>query len=129
MIIKDFDLDDVFLFSEILDKMEIDFDSKKMARSITTAKLEGMEDAVQIGKEFALGFGSELIVKIIRNFHKAKNEVKRFVSNMTGLQVDAVGKMSMKQIKEFFKELVEHEGFGDFLSQAASSEDSTIDSL
>ena len=122
-IVKDFDLDDVFLFSEIMDKMEIDFDSKKLTRNITTSKLEGKDDAQQIGKEFMLTFGADLIVKIIRNLYKADKQVKKFIGNMTGMQSGTVGKMGLKDIKEFFKELVAHEGFADFLSQAESSEE------
>lgn len=122
MIVKDFDLGDVFLFSEILDKMDIELDTKKISRSVTTSKLEGKEDAAAIGKELALSMGGELAVKVLRNFYKADKQVMLFIANMTGMQVDAVKKMNMKQIKTFFKELIEHEGFGDFLSQAESSQ-------
>lgn len=122
MIAKDFDLGDVFLFSEILDKMDIDIDTKKISRSVTTAKLEGADDAKAIGKEIALSMGADLVVKLFRNFYKADKQVMQFVANMSGMQVDAVKKMNMRQLKIFFKELIEHEGFGDFLSQAESSE-------
>lgn len=122
MIVKDFDLGDVFLFSEILDKMDIELDTKKISRSVTTSKLEGKEDAAAIGKELALSMGGDLAVKVLRNFYKADRQVMQFIANMSGMQVDAVKKMNIKQIKGFFKELVEHEGFGDFLSQAGSSE-------
>lgn len=118
MIIKDFDLDDVFLFSEIIDKMELDIDTDKMSRKIRTAKLENKEDAKAIGKEVVISMGTELIVKLMKGMYKAKLQVKQFIANMTGLQLDAVGKMGLKEIKEFFTEFVNHEGFGDFLSQA-----------
>lgn len=122
MIVKDFDLGDVFLFSEILDKMEIELDTKRISRSVTTSKLEGKEDAAAIGKELALSMGGELAVKVLRNFYKADRQVMQFIANMSGMQEESVKKMNIKQIKAFFKELVEHEGFGDFLSQAGSSE-------
>ena len=122
MIIKDFDLGDVFLFSEILDKMDIELDTKKLSRSVTTSKLEGKDDAKALGKEVALSMGGDLAIKVLRNFYKADKQVMQFVANMTGLQVEAVKKMNMRKVKEFFKELIEHEGFGDFLSQAGSLE-------
>lgn len=117
-IIKDFDLDDVFLFSEILDKMELNIDIDKMSRKIQISKLENIDDAKAIGKEVIVSMGADLITKFMKGLYKAKIQVKQFIANMTGLQLDAVGKMSLKEIKEFFTELINHEGFGDFLSQA-----------
>jgi hypothetical protein len=117
-IIKDFDLDDVFLFSEILDKMELNVDIDKMSRKIQTSKLENKDDVKSIGKEVVVSMGADLVVKFMKGLYKAKIQVKQFIANMTGLQLDAVGKMGLKEIKEFFTELINHEGFGDFLSQA-----------
>lgn len=117
-IIKDFDLDDVFLFSEILDKMELNIDIDKMSRKIQISKLENIDDAKAIGKEVIVSMAADLITKFMKGLYKAKIQVKQFIANMTGLQLDAVGKMSLKEIKEFFTELINHEGFGDFLSQA-----------
>jgi hypothetical protein len=118
MITKDFDLDDVFLISEIIDKMELEADIEKITKTIQTSKLENKADAGKLGKEIAVGIGIELITKMIRNLFKAQKEVKQLISNMTGLKLEEVSKMGIKQFKAFFTELFEHEGAVDFLSQA-----------
>lgn len=118
MIVKSFDLDDVFLLSEIIDKMELEVETDKIIKNTKTAKLENMKDAKKLGKEVFISLGIDLVTKFVRKFYKAKNEVKQLISNFTGLELDAVSKMNIKQIKEFFNELIEHEDFGDFLEQA-----------
>lgn len=118
MIVKDFDLDSVFMISEIIDKMGLEADVEKITKQIKTSKLENKKDAAAIGKEVAVGLGIDLVTKILRNFFKAKREVKQLISSLTGLSEKEVGAMTVKQIKEFFTELVGHEGFADFLSQA-----------
>lgn len=121
MITKDFDLDDVFTISEIIDKMGLEADIDKITKQVKTAKIENKKDATTVGKEVAVGLGIDLVTKMIRNLHKAKSEVKQLISNLTGLDSQAVGKMGLRQIKDFFSELVQHEGFTDFLSQAEGS--------
>lgn len=118
MIVKEFDLDSVFMISEIIDKMGLEADVEKITKQIKTSKLENKKDATTLGKEVAVGLGIDLVTKILRNFFKAKKEVKQLVSYLTGLTEKEVGAMNLKQLKEFFTELVEHEGFTDFLSQA-----------
>lgn len=117
MITKDFDLDDIFLFSEMIDKMGIEADIDSITKTIKTSKLNGKKDASALGKEIVVGLAIDIITKIIRNLYKAKKEVKQFISNMTGLTEKEVSKFGIKQMKEFFTELSQHEGFDDFLSQ------------
>lgn len=118
MIIKDFDLDDVFLMSEILEKMDLSIDADTIIKKTNVAKLENAQDASKLGKDVIVGISLELITKFLKRLYKAKKEVKQLISNLTGFTVEAVGKMTLKQMKEFFTELVGHEGFQDFLSQA-----------
>lgn len=121
MITKKFDLDDVFLISEIIDKMGLEADIEKITKTIQTSKVENKKNAAALGKEVAVGIGIDLVTKILRNFFKAKEEVKQLVSNLTGLDIKDVSKMGIKEIKLFFIELTKSEGFGDFLSQAGVS--------
>lgn len=118
MLNKNLDLDDVFLMSEIIDKMGLEADVEKITKQIKTSKLENKKDASTLGKEVAVGLGIDLVTKIVRNLFKAKKEVKQLISNLTGLSSEEVSKLGLKQIKDFFTELVKHEGFDDFLSQA-----------
>jgi hypothetical protein len=121
MITKNFDLDDVFLISEIIDKMGLEADIEKITKTIQTSKLENKLDAAGLGKEIAVGLGIDIVTKMIRNLHKAKTEVKQLISNMTSLGEKEVSKFGVKQIKDFFTELSKHEGFADFLSQAEAT--------
>ena len=120
-IVKDFDLECVFLMSEILDKMDLGIDADNIIKKTKLAKLETTKDAGKLGKEIIIGVGVELGAKMVRNLYKAKNEVKQLICDLTGESIETVNKMNVKDITEFFGELAKHEGFGDFLSQAGVS--------
>ncbi len=119
-IVKDFDLECVFLMSEILDKMDLGIDADNIIKKTKLAKLETEKDAGKLGKEIIIGVGVELGAKMVRNLYKAKKEVKQLIAELTGEPIEVVNKMNLKDIKEFFNELVKHEGFGDFLSDAGA---------
>lgn len=114
MIIKDFDLEEVFLLSEILDKMELKIDTTKLTGKIKTDKLENLEDAKNLGKEALIAVVVELVTDVVKNLWKAKNLVAKLISNMTGIKPEDVKKMKIKEIKEFFTELMKQEDFQDF---------------
>lgn len=124
MIKRDLDLDATFLFSEILDEMELEVDMTSIISRIKADKLEGKEDAKQLGKELALSIGVDMFAKIAKKMHKAKRPVKEFIAYMTEMNQEEVGRLKLKEMKNFFTELVEHEGFEDFLTQAGASEES-----
>lgn len=117
MITKDFDLNDVFLMSEIIEKMDLDVDVDKVIRKSNVVKLENKKDASALGKEVMMSVGVDLVSKLVKNLHKAQKEVKRLIANLTGKSVSEVEKMGLKELKQFFTDLIEHEGFSDFLSQ------------
>lgn len=121
MIIKPFDLEDVFTMSEIIDKMGLDADVRNVISQVNVSKLENADDAKALGKEVAVGIGIDLISKFIRNLHKAKNEVKKLIGDMSGKSPDEVSKLSMKDMKEFFAELLGDGEFIDFLKQQGQS--------
>lgn len=121
MIIKSFDLECVFLMSEIMDKMDLGIDADNIIKKTKLAKLESAKDASKLGREIVVGVGVELAAKMVRNLYKAKVEVKQLIAELTGLSPEEVKKMNLKDIKKFFEELVAHEGFMDFLSEAGAS--------
>lgn len=121
MIIKPFDLEDVFTMSEIIDKMGLDADVRNVISQVHVSKLENADDAKALGKEVGLGIGIDLISKFIRNLHKAKNEVKKLIGDMSGKSPEEVSKLSMKDMKEFFSELIGDGEFIDFLKQQGQS--------
>jgi uncharacterized protein YpuA (DUF1002 family) len=104
--------------SEILDKMELNVDADDIIKKTQVSKLESKDDAQKLGKEVLMGIGMDLTVKIVKNLYKAKKQVKELIRLLTGMTEEEVSKMNIKQIKEFFNELSEHEGFSDFLEQA-----------
>lgn len=120
-IVKGFDLDCVFLMSEILDKMELGFDADKIIQGTKQSELKNKKDAAALGKEVVVGLGLDIGTKMIRKLYKAKDEVKELIMNLTGMSKEEVGKLGIKDMKEFFVLLVNHEGFGDFLAQAGES--------
>ena len=117
MITKDFDLDDVFLMSEIIDKMDLRLD---VENALDMTNFEGKTEE-QVGRELMMKVLPDLGAKVVRRLHKARREVKQFVANMTGMKESEVGKLRPKELKDFFKELVEREGFADFLADAGIS--------
>lgn len=120
-IVKGFDLDCVFLMSEILDKMELGFDADKIIQGTKQSELKNKKDAAALGKEVVVGLGLDIGTKMIRKLYKAKDEVKELIMNLTGMSKEEVGKLGIKDMKEFFVLLINHEGFGDFLAQAGES--------
>lgn len=114
---KKFDLDDVFLMSEIIDKMGIDADVQDVLKQVKTAQLKNAGDAKKLGKEVIVGVGIGLITKMVRNLHKAKEEVKQLISQMTGRTKEEVSAMGISEFKQFFDDLVKDEEFADFLKQ------------
>lgn len=118
MITKPFDLDDVFLMSEILDKTGIVVDIKKATESIKTDKLEDLKDLTKVGKGMVVAIGVDIITSVMKNMYKAKSEIKQMMANMTDKKIEEVGKMRPAEIKTFFTELMEMEGLSDFLAQA-----------
>ena len=121
MITKEFDLEDVFVMSQIIDKMGLDADVKKIIEQVQTAQLSNKTDAQKVGKEVLVAIGVDLISKFIRNLHKAGNEVKQLIANLTGKTVDEVAKMPLREMKAFFTELAGDGEFIDFLKQQGQS--------
>ena len=121
MIIKEFDLEDVFVMSQIIDKMGLDADVKKIIEQVQTSQLSNKTDAQKVGKEVLVAIGVDLIGKFIRNLHKARKEVKQLIANLTGKTVDEVAKMPLREMKAFFVELAGDGEFIDFLKQQGQS--------
>jgi len=129
MITKDFDLEDVFLLSEIIEKMNLNIEidkymnAEQILDAIDPDQEEKTEEEIEyeeerLGKELFIKAGTDLAIKFVKRMYKAKKEIKKLISNLTGKPVKEVSAMNLKEIKEFFMELVKQEGFKDFLSQA-----------
>jgi len=116
IIIKEFDLDNVFQMSEILNKMDLQVKTDKIAGKIKTEKLESTKDAAAIGKEVIVSLGADIAMDFAKNIFKAKTQVYKLIADLTGKEIKEVKKMNIKDLKNFFKELVTQKEFKDFFS-------------
>lgn len=115
---KEFTLEEVFLLSQIIDKMELKIEADKINKTIQAEKLETKDDALKLGKDVMLALGIDISVKFVSSLHKAHKEVVQLISNMTGKDIESVKKMNLKDLKQFFVDLLEVEGLSDFFEQA-----------
>lgn len=100
-------LSDVFRLSEMIDTMGINLDLNKL---MDTAKSKDGDAQENVGAEIAFVF--------VKNLYKAENLAYEFISELTGDSLKEVKKYKLKQIKAFFKELLDDEEFTDFFQQA-----------
>jgi len=85
--------DDMFLLSEISDKMDIKLDVKGKTQ----------EEA-----------GTELILFLVKKAYKAKDEIKQLVATLTEKTPEEVSRMSPKQLVTSIKEILKQDGVLDF---------------
>ena len=85
--------DDMFLLSEIIDKMDIKID-------FTIKNQEQM--------------GADLFMQLIRKTHKAKAEIRELIASLSGKSAEEVGKMSPSQMIGDIKEILKQDGVMDF---------------
>ena len=77
MIIKDFDLDNVFMFSAILDKTGLVLDVQRAINEIGIDEVKDKKDAKELGKSLLVSVGIDIMSKVLTSAYKAKNRDKR----------------------------------------------------
>ncbi len=85
--------DDMFILSEIADKMDITINAKGKTQE---------------------EMGAELLLFLIKKAHKAKNEIKTLVSRLTEKSEEEVAQMSPKQLINAVSEILKQDGVLDF---------------
>lgn len=118
---KRFDFDSILLMSEVLDKTGIIIDINEVIKGIKTDELKSLGDAQKIGKEVGISIVVQLAGSFMKSMHKAGPEIKELIAHLSEKSVEDVGKMTFKEIKQFFVELINAEGFSDFFKQAVES--------
>lgn len=103
---KPFELDDTFLLSKILDDLDIDVDLNKLMKS--AQKEQDLEKA-----------GADFIYLLFKKIHKGRNSIPEFVASMLEIEIEQAKKLSLKEIKEFFLDLLKQEGIQDFFKSAS----------
>lgn len=87
--------DDMYILSEILDKMEIDLDVKG-------------EEAREVGLK--------LIYNMVRKVYKARKEVTLFLAQISGRSVQEISELPMGQTIDLFKQALSQDGLIDFFT-------------
>lgn len=90
--------DDMFLLSEIVDKMDLTIDPKGKSQE---------------------ELGAELIVMLARRVHRAKDEIKALVAELTGKSPEEVGAMPPGEMIEAVKQIISQDGVLDFFKSRA----------
>lgn len=111
---KEFNLEHVFIMSEILDKMDLKVEAERLSKTVNTQKLEGVEDATKLGKEIIVAIGIEIMTKAVASMHKAQKEIIKLIVSLTDKSMEEAKSMKLSELKQFFDDLAKNEGFADF---------------
>lgn len=106
---REFNIEDGFLVSEILDKTGIEADLNLL-----------FDEAIKMSKDKAAFLGGQIVLKLIKKIHLAKNEIFELISGMTGDHVEVVKKYSLKKTGEVLTEIFSQSGVADFFKQAGA---------
>ena len=114
--LRKLEFDDMFLLSEIVDKMELELDVEEL-----TPK-EG-ETATEVGFRVLI----PLLKQVARKLHAARDEVKQLVANLSGKSIEEIGKLSPRELIQAVQSIMSQEGVLDFLplDEKSSSKTST----
>lgn len=119
---RELDFDAVIIFSKILDKTDIVIDIQKIIKEVKIDEVKDVDGIKQVGKEVGISIVVQLAGSLMKSLHKAGPEVKEFIAYVSEKSVADVSKMKLKEIKDFFVELIKHEDFADFFKQATELE-------
>ena len=97
---KNIGTDEIFLLSEIVDKMNV---------TIEIPDVKGLNDK-EIEK-IQSDFGKKLLFDMFRKMHKAKNEINKLIESLTG---KSTKDMTLKEIKETLTDILRQDGILDF---------------
>ena len=91
-------VDDMFLLSEIADKMEVELpEYPELKKSATKDEIEKAQKL----------YGTKILTLLVRKIYKAKDEIIRLIENVTEKDVKNMG---VKEITSTFKELLTQDG-------------------
>lgn len=110
---REFNLEDGFMLSEILDKTGINLDLNMLADAYAKGGQEGQAYA-----------GGQLILTIFKKMHLAKDEIIKLIAGLTEEPVEEVKKYSLAKIKATFTEMFAQQGIKDFFKAAGDTSES-----
>lgn len=97
-------IEDAFLFSEIIDKMTIETDLNKL-----------FDEGKKKGSEW---LGGQVVLLLAKKMHLAKNELIQFIASVSEKSEQEVKTLGFKELKEVIFGIVKQEGFADFFNSA-----------
>lgn len=110
MKIRELYFEDTFTLSEILEKMDFQSDLNKL---FDEAKKQPDSQAY-LGAQLFLAFG--------KKWHRAKDEIIRFISNITEQPIEDVKKLKFKDIKDMITDLMKDEELQDFIKRVSEGQ-------
>lgn len=97
--------DDMYLLSEIADKMDLEFPKMpKLPDKATKAEKEAMQ----------WEYGRLIFASVMRKIYKAKNEFNQLISNVMEKPIDEVSSMPIKETMQCFVNILKEDGVLDF---------------
>ena len=88
--------DDMFIISEIADKMDLNLDVKGKSQE-------------QVG--------ADLFLQIVKKIHKAKVEINALISGLTGKTKEEISEQPLNETIQQIKEILGQDGVLDFLKR------------
>jgi hypothetical protein len=97
--------EDMYLLSEIADKMDITFPKMpKIADKATKQEKEALQK----------DYGMELITMLVKKIYKAKDEINQLIANVSEKTPEEVSKMSIKETVSTLTTILKQDGVLDF---------------
>lgn len=113
---KKLGIDELFLISEIVDKMDIDIPFPKQVDSDKLKKEGKTEDEIkEIAAEEQSKYGAKLISILVRKAHKAKEEIKNLIREVTGKDPN---EMTGGELISTFTSILKQDGVAETLQSA-----------
>jgi hypothetical protein len=103
--------EDMYILSEIADKMDLQFPKPpKVVKNENETDEQAKERIDKEQKEY----GALLIMMLIKKMHHAKNEINQLIANTSEKTLDEVGKMSINETVSCLTKLIKQDGVLDF---------------
>lgn len=102
--------EDTFTLSEIIEKMNLQAD------------LNYLFDEAKKRPDAQSYLGGQMLLSLGKNWHKAKDEIIKFVVDLTGEPIEIVKKLKFKQLQEIFTDLFKDEEMQDFIKRVSEEQ-------
>jgi len=100
-------VDDMYLISEIMDKMDFELPDFKQDRKIVS---KNELDSIQ------QKYGTKIVLTFFKKLYKARKEVNQLIANMMEKSVEDVKKMNILEIKDVIMEIMNSKDIKSFFT-------------